>query len=181
MKKTLIFSFASLLALSTFAQKAATREGKISFQGKEHDIKAENTKVSSAVNTATGDVQFSLLMNNFLFEKELMQEHFREKYLETDKFDKSTFKGKIQNYNASILQKDGVHDVTVEGDLTLHGVTKHITSPGKITVKGNKLTNAYAKFPVKFTDYNIKVPAAAAAAVGTSADVIVDTHFDIQQ
>lgn len=181
MKKLFVFSFATALALSSFAQKAATREGKISFQAKEHDIRAENKKVSSAVNTATGDVQFSLLMNNFLFEKELMQEHFREKYLETDKFDKSTFKGKIQNYNASILQKDGVHDVTVEGDLTLHGVTKHVTTPGKITVKGGKLTNSYAKFTVKLADYAVKVPAAAAGAVGTTTDIIVDAQYDIQQ
>lgn len=181
MKKLFVFSFATALAFTSFAQKAATREGKISFQGKERDIRAENTKVSSAVNTATGDIQFSLLMNNFLFEKELMQEHFREKYLETEKFDKSTFKGKVQNYNASILQKDGVHDVTVEGDLTLHGETKHVTTPGKITVKGGKLTSSYAKFTVKLVDYAIKVPAAAAGAVGTTADIIVDAQYDIQQ
>ena len=57
--------------------------------------------------------------------------------------------------------------------LTMHGVTKDITVPGKIVVKGNSVT-LKANFKIKCSDYQIKIPAASAASVSDDIDITVD-------
>ncbi len=45
-----------------------------------------------------------------------MQEHFNSDYMESDKFPKASFKGKIQEQID--VTKDGTYPITVDGDLT---------------------------------------------------------------
>ena len=56
-------------------------------------IEAHNRQVNSALDSETGDFVFRVLMRSFEFEKALMQEHFNEKYVESDKYPKAQFKG----------------------------------------------------------------------------------------
>ena len=86
-----------------------------------------------------------------------MQEHFNENYLESPKFPKSSFKGKITNLEQINFEQDGTYPAEVTGDLTLHGVTKTITSSGTITVKDGRF-KAESTFIVKPEDYNIRIP-----------------------
>ena len=123
-------------------------------EGVIEDIKATNTKVTSIFDLANGDVAYLLSPKDFQFEKKLMQVHFNEKYMESEKFPKSTFQGKILGYDASSSQ---LQKVKAQGKLTIHGVTRDIDAPGTLQIEGNTV-NVKSSFMVKLVDYNIKVP-----------------------
>src|SRR5215831_17027308 len=96
MKKTL---FVLLLAMGlsqlVHAQIYMTRTGYIGFFSKTpmEDIKAENSQVFAVIDVSKKNIAFAALMKGFLFRKQLMQEHFNENYIESDKFPKATFTG----------------------------------------------------------------------------------------
>lgn len=119
------------------------------------NIEAENKAAKPIINTATGDIQIKIAMNAFVFEKPLMQEHFNENYVETEKYPYTIFKGKI---NEPIdWTKNGEHKVTVTGTLSMHGVDKERTLEGTVSVKGTEISIA-TKFNIHIADHNIKVP-----------------------
>jgi YceI-like domain len=119
------------------------------------DISAENTTPILVMSTTKGDIQISISNEGFIFKKKLMQEHFNEDYMESDKYPKTIFKGKV---NEQVdYAKDGVSKVTVTGDMDMHGVKKTITIPGTITIK-NGVIFLFAKFDARLADYNIKIP-----------------------
>src|SRR5687767_8832418 len=98
MKKLAILIFVLLIitATDTRCQKYVAEKTFISFfsDAAIEDIKADNKKTTSIFDSATGEIVFSVPINEFQFEKSLMQEHFNEKYMESDKYPKSTFNGK---------------------------------------------------------------------------------------
>src|SRR5690606_28749001 len=117
------------------------------------DIEATSTQGVSAINTTSRAIYFKVPVNTFQFRKKLMQEHFNENYLESDKFPYAEFKGKI--LGETDLTKDGTWPVEAEGTLLIHGVAKTYRVSGTITVAGGK-TTAEAKFNVRVADHNIK-------------------------
>jgi len=141
------------------------------------DIKADNNQVLCVLNTQTGDLQFSLLNKGFHFPKALMEEHFNENYIESNKYPKSTFKGTVADITKVDFTKDGTYPVSVKGDLMMHGITKNITAAGNITVKGGKVTAA-AKFMVKLADYNISIPGAVKSNISESIEITVKCDLD---
>ncbi len=74
--------------------------------------------------------------------------------MESTKFPKADFKGNITNISDVNLSKDGTYPAKVKGNLTIHGVTKEITTDGAIEVKGSKVI-ARSKFDVAVKDFNI--------------------------
>ena len=136
-------------------------------------IDAVNNEATSFLNKASGELVFAVLVKSFRFEKALMEEHFNENYMESGKFPKSTFKGSITNNSSVDYKKDGTYPVTAKGKLTMHGVTKDVTVPGKITIVGNKAV-LKADFNVNLDDYNIKVPANNASQVAKTIKVSMD-------
>ena len=100
---------------SLFAQKFMTKTGHISFFSKAplENIEANNTQVSSILDASTGDIVFSMLMKSFNFQKALMQEHFNEKFIESDKYPKAEFKGKIANLSSIDFKKEGPQNAEV--------------------------------------------------------------------
>lgn len=181
MKKTILLSlFVTATVLVNAQAVQMTKTGKISFYSRAKSIdkvEAENNEVSSILNPQTGDMVFAVLIKSFHFASALMEEHFNENYLESGKFPKSTFKGKITNLAAVNFAKDGAYPVTVEGDLTMHGVTKTATAPGSVTVKGGKVS-ATAKFQVKLKDYSISIPSLVADKISEDIDITVDCKYE---
>lgn len=141
------------------AQKYFTREGMIRFFSRTdvEDIEGINRKVAVVWDVPTGAIEFSVLMKAFEFKKALMQEHFNENYVESDKFPKSTFKGSLTGVSADQLKKDGVYQAIVKGTMNLHGVSQPIETPGTVEIKAGKVT-AQAVFPMKPSDYAIAIP-----------------------
>ncbi len=160
MKKiTLLFAFA-FIALSTFAQtKYLTRTGNVSFfsDAPLEDITANSHQATALLNSSTGAIAFKIPIKSFEFEKALMQEHFNENYMQSDKFPQATFNGTVTDNKKVNYKKSGTYKVNVSGKLTIHGVTKDIKVPGEIIVdtKNNKVT-AKTNYTVALADYGIK-------------------------
>ena len=135
-----------------------TRDGYIEFFSSTpiEDIKAVNNQVSCVLNKNTGDFAFQVPIKGFAFKNALMQEHFNENYLESDVYPKSVFKGKIKNWEELELTDTAI-DITIEGDLTIHGVKSTVKEPGKIWKDKDKIMGE-CKFEVAVADYDIKVP-----------------------
>jgi hypothetical protein len=153
----ILFIVIVLLPFNALAQKRYFSEkSSITFfsEGVIEEIKATNTKVTSIFDLANGEVAYLLSPKDFQFEKKLMQVHFNEKYMETEKYPKSSFQGKILGYDVASLQQQQVQAL---GKLTIHGVTREINIPGTLRIEGNTVSLT-SKFMVKLEDYNIKVP-----------------------
>ncbi len=161
------------------AQKVFTKNGNISFFSKTNmeNIKADNNQVMSVLNVPTGELQFSVIVKNFHFEKALMEEHFNENYVESEKYPKSTFKGTIADVSKVNFTKDGTYPVSVSGDLTLHGVTNKATATGSIIVKGGTITGT-SKFTIALADYKIAIPKLVEANIAKTIDITVDCLYN---
>lgn len=179
MKHLLSFALVVLISSNLAAQKVYTKNGSISFFSKSplENITADNNQVMSVLNTQTGEMQFSVLIKGFHFEKALMEEHFNENYMESTKYPKATFKGNVTDMSKVNVSKDGSYDVTVSGDLNIHGVTNKVSVPGTIAVKGGKIS-AKSKFMVKLADYKIAVPKVVKDNIAENIEISVDCTFD---
>lgn len=178
--KRLFFTIAAILMIAAVqAQKLYTKNGLVSFfsSTKMEDIKADNNQVLCVLNVPTGELQFSLLNKGFHFSKALMEEHFNENYIESNKYPKSAFKGTVADIGKVNFTADGTYPVTVKGDLTMHGVTKAASASGHIIVKGGKAT-ATSKFMVKLADYNIAIPGAVKSNIAESIEITVNCTLD---
>jgi polyisoprenoid-binding protein YceI len=142
--------------MSTYGQKYVTDKSLVSFYSHAaiEDITATNKKVSGLYNSETGEIVFSIPISEFQFAKSLMQEHFNEKYMESDKFPKATFQGKVVGLDVS--NKD-MQQAKAVGKLTIHGVTNDVEIPGTFEKQDNKLLMK-TKFIVKLVDYKIAIP-----------------------
>jgi polyisoprenoid-binding protein YceI len=110
-----------------------------------------------------------------------MQEHFNKKdYMNSDIYPKSEFKGAITDINKIDFSKDGTYPVTVEGNLTLHGVSNKIKIPGVVIVKAGKLI-ATSKFNIKLEDYQISVPTIVTSKIAEVVEVTVNCNYDPYQ
>jgi len=140
------------------------------------DIKADNNQVASVIDVSTGEIVFQVLIKSFKFAKALMEEHFNENYLESEKFPRSTFKGKITNLAAIDFSKPGQYEVTVEGDLNIHNVTNKVSVKGSIEVIPGGI-NANSKFNVVPEDYKIKIPAIVRENIAKIIEVTVAIRY----
>ena len=139
--------------------KYLTKAGRVSFFSTSiiEDIEARNTAVAAVLDLGTGQLAFAVPVKEFVFRRTLMQEHFNENYMESDKFPKATFTGHFTGADMAALGVAGSHAVQVEGNLTLHGVTHRVTVPGTLELKNGQLL-AFAFFNVAPADYNIEIP-----------------------
>ncbi len=171
----MLFAFTNL---NTDAQVYYTKNGNVSFFSKTvlENIDAENNQVISVLNVETGALQFSLLNNAFHFPKAKMEADFNENYMESDKFPRSAFKGTITNLTDVNFNKDGSYPVKVNGDLTIHGVTKNISAPGTIVIKNGNVS-ATSSFKVSVSDYDIKIPSIVSNKIGERVEVKVACNY----
>jgi YceI-like domain len=155
--------------------KLFTKTGSISFFSKTNveNISARNNKVLAVWELASGKIEFSVLMKGFEFEKALMQEHFNEDYVESDKYPKATLKAVVENSSNILLTIDKTYSVKVNGTLTMHGVTKPISTTATIKVK-DAVVSATAVLSVLLSDYNIKIPAVVADNINKKIDISIN-------
>jgi hypothetical protein len=181
MKKVIVLTLGlAFAAFGADAQKYMTRTAKVHFDAttshSPEKIEGVNNEVGNILDAKTGDIVFQVLVKSFKFEKQLMEEHFHENYMESDKYPKSDFKGVISNISEVNFSKDGTYNVTVTDMLTIHGVTNKVSVPGTITVKGNTLL-AKAKFSVVLKEYKIDVPSLVADKLAKTATITLESNL----
>jgi len=178
MKRIIIVFTVSFLFLTASAQKFMTQTGNISFLSHTpiEDIKAYNNQVSSILDISTGEIVFQVNIKSFKFEKALMEEHFNENYMESEKYPRSTFKGKILNTESVDFTKTGKYDVKVEGDLEMHGVTNKVTVNGIIEVISGGI-NAASKFNIVPEDYKINIPGIVRDNIAKTLEVTITVKY----
>ena len=166
------------LAQLAIGQKYFSKTGKISFvsDAPVEKIEATNTSASTVIDASTGNMEWAVLIQGFKFDKALMQEHFNENYMESGKYPKATFKGKIENISVVNFSKDGTYNVNVVGNLEIHGVSKPVTATGTIKVtKG--VVSATSNFSVKLEDYKIEIPKVVGDNIAKSVDITVQADY----
>lgn len=174
MKRSFVLIIFTVLALSVSAQKYMTKTGFIGFYSHTsmEDITADNNQVAGIVDISTGELVFQVLIKSFHFERALMEEHFNENYMDSEKFPKSSFKGKITNLASLDLKKVGKYDVVAEGQLTIRDVTKPVTVKGTLEVTATGL-NVNTKFKIVPEDYNIAIPGVVREKIAKDLEVTV--------
>jgi len=181
MKKTaLIFAAVIITGASAFAQKKVTTSATIGFDATttlDKLPKADNKTVIASLDTKKGTVAFEAVVKNFSFSNPMMQQHFNNAtWMDSDKFPTSVFKGKITNLSAVNFKKDGSYTAEIEGDLTMHGVTKTIKTSASITVAGKTISTS-TDFTVKLEDYGINGPAIGAGKVSKDPKITVTAEL----
>lgn len=176
--KTMYVIMSAVILLSNTAlqaQKYFTRSGKISFfsDAPMEKIEAHNQQGTAVVDFGSGAMEFAVLIKSFQFEKALMQEHFNENYLESDKYPKSSFKGQVVDYRAIDLKKDGTYKSRIKGTLTIKNVSKEVETEATFTVSKGNLT-AKTSFSVAVADYNIEIPKLVAEKIAKNVLIKAD-------
>lgn len=177
MKKTLVLFSVLLLTVSVSAQKYLTRNGTIKFHSETplEEIEAINNQVSGVINMDNGEMALTLLMKAFEFEKALMQEHFNEKYVESDEYPKAKFVGSVEDFS-SLTLTDKPQVVTIKGKLTIHGVTQDVVVKGSLAKNGDKIVGT-STFQIKPEDYDIKIPRSVKDNIAKTIDITVKMEY----
>ena len=178
MKRLTVMFFLLSIAFAVNAQKYMTKNGYIGFFSHTpmEDIKGDNNQVAGVLDISTGDMVFQALIKSFHFERALMEEHFNENYMESEKFPKSGFKGKITNLSSVNFSKNGTYDVTVEGDLTIRDATNKISAKGTVEVVTGGI-NASSKFNIVPEDYKINIPGVVREKISKNLEVTVTMKY----
>ena len=139
------------------------------------DIEATNSTAVCVINTQTKKVFAKAQQTNFLFKDKLMQEHFNENYMETEKYPYAVLDMTIDNVD---FTKDGTYDVTLKGTLEMHGAKFQREIKGKLIIKNGQPFNATASFMVKLAEHKIKVPSIVGANIAEEMKVDIDFNFE---
>lgn len=174
-----------LLLLSTAmfnlaAQRLMDRSGSVTFfsEAPMENIEATNSQALAAIDLSKGTVAVSLLMKGFRFEKALMEEHFNENFVESDQFPKATFKGKL-DADPGIFEKNGTYKLPVTGDITIHGVTKPLSSEVEVTISEGAIT-AESIFYLTIADFDIRIPVTVIQNIAEQVEITSRFKFQKQ-
>jgi len=182
MKKLYLLLLVTLAGKVINAQdKYFTKNGTITIDATSNasleTVHAVNRTASAVLDTKTGNMLFVVLLKGFEFHKALMQEHFNENYVESDKYPKAEFKGQVQDLSSVDFSKEGTYNVTVKGTLSIHGKTNPVETKGSLQVTNGRVV-ANSSFNVTLKDYNISIPGLVADKVSKTANIIIDCTLD---
>lgn len=171
----IIFLYAGGLS----AQRLIDRSGTATFfsEAPLENIEASNKQALGAIDLKTGNVAVSMLMKGFRFEKALMEEHFNENYIESSKYPKATFRGKLLDYEPVIFESPGKFSYPVEGDLTIHGVTRRLFTEVDFTVTEKEIV-AMVHFNVKVEEFGVEIPMSVINNIAKEVEVTALFNFD---
>ena len=150
-----------------------SRSVKVSFFSKTpiENIEAVNSQVSSLFDSSTGEIVLQVPIKGFHFEKALMEEHFNENYMESEEFPNATLQGFVVDWESFSESDSG--DISVSGELTIHGVTVSRTFEGKIRIEDGKYV-IQSEFEVKTEDHQIEIPNLVRSQIAESIQVSVE-------
>ena len=145
----------------------ALRGGLLWFKGHEHLVAAREFSGEAQLNSvslAASSLQLTVQTDSMAEtsdaftepQKQIINKELREIVLEPAKYPEIVFK------SSSVSGKSlgaGQYDLKIRGALTLHGVTRPIVIPAKVTVSGTNL-RAVGEFSIDRSDFNVKATSA---------------------
>jgi polyisoprenoid-binding protein YceI len=138
-------------------------------------ISAKSAKLRGAIDTAKQTFAWTVEIKTFEgFNSPLQREHFNENYMESDKYPKASFAGKI--IEDVDFQKNGIYSVRAKGKLNIHGVEQERIIKSQLEVKGNKL-RVQASFTVPLAEHNITIPKVVYQKIAEEITVTVDAEL----
>lgn len=159
-------------------EKLMTRTGSVTFLSSTpmETFEAKNNQVASIITTNDNVLAFNVLMKSFKFEKALMEEHFNEKYVHSDKYPAAKFKGVIPS-SVDLSAPNTHKGVEIKGEMIFHGVTKPVMVVGDIVVNADKSVSFNSSFDLKLADYNVEIPSLVKEKISESVTVAVATSY----
>jgi len=164
------------------AGKVMCRDGYVKFFSKTpmEDILAETHTTVAIFEPSTAHLRVRMMISSFVFPNHLMQEHFNENYMETDKFPMSIFEGTAQGLDWTKLKAGEANPVTVSGDLEIHGVKKHYDVPGTFKLAADGTYSGDAVFKVRIADHGIKVPSIVTKNIAEEVEITLHLQGKIE-
>lgn len=153
---------ALIFSLSMCAQQYLTRQGSITFDAGTplEDIRATSVSATAVYDKTSNKLGVQALMTSFEFKRALMQEHFNESYVESERFPKTVFKGKYIDGRAV-------------GTLTIHGVAQDVDVPAALIEENNRLI-LKADFSVRIADFGVRIPKTVANKIEEKANITLN-------
>ncbi len=187
MRKSIFSIFFMVICMAMFgvlqhaqAQYFTTSTGVVTFFSKTpvEDISAIHKTASSVINTTNNQIVVQMTMKQFTFPNALMQEHFNENYMESEKYPMATFSGKI---NEKIdFTKSGTYPVTATGKMKIHGVEQDKNFSGTLIITGDKM-NLKTEFEIALVDYKIDVPKIVFAKIAEKIQVKINFDYTLKK
>lgn len=184
MKKILILA-ASIFAISStglHAQKYTTRDAYVYFNPNKDqtkkDYEAASKEGTAVLNAANGEVALLMPIKTFHFNNALLEEHFNENYLHSNKYPNATYKGKLNGFTPDMLTKNGTYKLSSSGQITMHGVTKPFAGLVTLVVSGKSAT-FNCSFGIKAADFGIDIPALVKPKLGEVTPIVAKIKFNM--
>lgn len=163
---------------TSYSQRYYCNNGQISFfqETPIENIEGKSNTLISIIDKQKNEIAYKVKMTSFIFDKALMQDHFNENYVESEKFPFATYQGEInENIDWSV---NGTYNISSTGILTMHGISKTITEKGSITINGDKI-KIVNNFKIKFTDFNVEIPKLLISQLTDVVDIKIETNYSI--
>src|SRR5690349_15102272 len=176
--KYLVFLFYTFLTSIATAQNYYSAEsGHVKFFSKAplENIEAKTTNVKAIINDSTRDVAVLIPIKSFVFKKSLMQEHFNENYMESDKYKDASFKGKLTE--RLMLKRGERKEIALTGQLTIHGVSQQRMVTVSLKKEADDSVIAFGKFNVRIADHNIKIPTLLFQNIAEIVEITFDLNL----
>lgn len=182
--KNLLMLFMSLILSSSGLVKAQlkseTRTAKVSFRSQTpvEEFYSENNQVASILKM-DGEkkvLAFNVIMRSFKFEKALMEEHFNEKYVHSEKYPTAKFIGEFAD-DIDLTTPGVYRNINITGTMTLHGVSRQLTVPADFEIGENNEIKGYATFKIRPEDFNIEIPKLVSEKISREIVVTVDALY----
>ncbi|MCT4629072.1 YceI family protein [Winogradskyella sp.] len=164
-----------LISLNISAQKYFTKTGSTEFKASVEafePVEAVNKSTTVILNSENGQIAGLLFVKAFHFEIALMQEHFNENYMDSDKYPKATFRGQLVGFDLSELTTQE-KELSLKGTLTVKGKDKIIDTTAKLKKEGDKIIFT-SVFGVSPQDFDIKIPSIVRDKIAKSINLTLN-------
>ena len=119
-------------------------------------IQASSKSLQAVIDAQKNTFAFAIPMRSFHgFNSPLQQEHFNENYMESHKYPRATFDGKI--IEQVDLTQAGEYLIRAKGKLNIHGIEQERIIKSKVSI-GPETMRISARFTIMLEEHDISIP-----------------------
>ncbi|TDD75246.1 YceI family protein [Flavobacterium caseinilyticum] len=171
MKKITLILLLFIASATTAQEKMLSYGGIINFEASIplfEEVKARNEKTTCILITKTGQFFCWTNIKDFKFERSLMEEHFNKNYMESHRFPRAYFKGRIEKFDLKNITNDAkLHQIN--GKITIRGLTKKMLITGTLKKVSNGI-EFYCAFPLNTDDLKIEIPSVVRSKISKNVN-----------